>query len=574
MRIEILNAVLPCVVCATVTSFGGLTVRESPDVYNALRADGMGLVPQPEKGRTIRGADGVSLSGTDVVFWADGVPAGGEDAVAELRLSIADARRANARIHFGDLYLGLCGANGKMYVKGGLIFCDAARHVARMDAPPAVREGCPFDVRIERQNGMVSAEVAGKRLFNVRDFRPSLGAVGIEPGRGTVKVERFELGAQKFASRRAEIRGNKALRAFAAAYPVVDLSADKSLDHIVAAGTPEVYQGHPSSVVTGDGRIIAVWSIEHGGPAGQGAESADGGRTWTRIDERFPAGFKLHVDCPSIYRLIGPDGKARLWVWSQSKMFPGTTARNHYNRDYSQSMPSIMSEDEGLTWKEMPPLGGERFRCKMAFTSVVRLKDGSYMAVFHRDPPNRERSPLVVLSTISKDGGFTWSDPAVICQKKFRDPCEPYVFRSPDGEELCCIMRENLHVGNSLMIFSHDEGRTWSEPEETPWALTGDRHQGIVLRDGRLMIVFRDTAYASPTWGHFLAWVGPYGALRTKRAEGTYRIKLMHSHDGSDCGYPGIAQLPDGKIMALTYVKYEPGRNRQSVVAKIFDLPR
>ena len=50
MRIEILNAVLPCVVCATVTSFGGLTVRESPDVYNALRADGMGLVPQPEKG--------------------------------------------------------------------------------------------------------------------------------------------------------------------------------------------------------------------------------------------------------------------------------------------------------------------------------------------------------------------------------------------------------------------------------------------------------------------------------------------------------------------------------------------
>ena len=183
-------------------------------------------------------------------------------------------------------------------------------------------------------------------------------------------------------------------------------------------------------------------------------------------------------------------------------MFPGTTARNHYNRDYSQSMHSIMSEDEGLTWKEMPPLGGERFRCKMAFTSVVRLKDGSYMAVFHRDPPNRERSPLVVLSTISKDGGFTWSDPAVICQKKFRDPCEPYVFRSPDGEELCCIMRENLHVGNSLMIFSHDEGRTWSEPEETPWALTGDRHQGIVLRDGRLMIVFRDTAYASPTWGH------------------------------------------------------------------------
>ena len=572
-RMKILFVVLFHFACMVVLPLFALTVHESPDVYNALRLDGSGIISEPAGHIPICCTNGMSLTGPNVVYWADGVPSGGDDIVVELRLSITDARKADVRLHFGDLYFGLCGNNGKMYVKRGLIFCDVARDVAKLDSPSEVTEGKSFAVKIERKSGIMSAEVSGQRIFSVRDFRPSLGAIGIEPGKGIVNVERFEIGAQAFASRRVEIQRSAALAEFARSYPVVDLSSDKSLDHVVAAGTPEVYQGHPTSVVTSDGRIIAVWSIEHGGPAGQGAESKDGGRTWMRIDDRFPLEFKLHVDCPSIYRLIGPDGKSRLWVWSQSKMYPGSTRKNHYNRDYSKSMPSIMSEDEGRTWREMPPLGGQRFRCKMAFTSIERLKDGSYIAVFHRDPPNKERSPLVVLATVSRDGGFSWSDPQIICRKAFRDPCEPCLFRSPDGKELCCICRENLHVGNSLMVFSCDEGRTWSEPEESPWALSGDRHQGIRLKDGRLMVVFRDKANESPTYGHFVAWVGAYEAIHTKRTDGTFRIKLLHSYDNDDCGYPGIAQLPDGKIMALTYVKYAPGRDRQSVIAKVFDLP-
>ena len=31
-----------------------------------------------------------------------------------------------------------------------------------------------------------------------------------------------------------------------------------------------------------------------------------------------------------------------------------------------------------------------------------------------------------------------------------KHPCEPYVFRSPDGDELCCIMRENRRSGTSI----------------------------------------------------------------------------------------------------------------------------
>ena len=351
-------------------------------------------------------------------------------------------------------------------------------------------------------------------------------------------------------------------------FPWVDLSGDKTKDVIVAEGRPDLYQGHPTTALLPDGRIIAVWCTPHGGWCGPAAESCDGGRTWTRIDDRFPEAFRRHVNCPSIYRLVGPDGKARLWVWSQVKMRPD--AKHHRDhRERGEAMPSVMSEDEGKTWKEMPALG-DAFRCVMAFSSVVRLKDGSYLGLFHRGPGGHDRVPLEVLQSVTKDGGFTWSEPQVVCAIDGKNPCEPYVFRSPDGGELCCLIRENTHTGCSLMMFSRDEGKTWSAAEDAPWALTGDRHQGVQLPDGRLVIVFRDMAPQSPTRGHFVAWVGPYAAIKSKETKGTYRVKLLHSYAGGDCGYPGIHLLPDGTVVATTYIKYWDDARKQSVVCTRF----
>ncbi len=350
--------------------------------------------------------------------------------------------------------------------------------------------------------------------------------------------------------------------------PVVDLSGDASRHAVIAAGTEKDYQGHPTTVLTPDGRIIAVWCTPHGGWCGPAAESADGGKTWTRIDGRFPEGFRRHVNCPSIYRLEGPDGKARIWTWSQVKMPPD--AKDHDDhRERGEPMPSVMSEDEGRTWREMSPLGA-KFRCVMAFASIVRLKDGSYLGMFHAGPDGADRPPLKVWQSVTRDGGFTWSDPVLVASVEGKNLCEPYVFRSPDGGELCCLMRENTHKGCSMMMFSQDDGRTWSVPEDSPWGLTGDRHQGVQLPDGRLVVAFRDMAPKSPTRGHFVAWVGPYAAIRSREKKGTYRIKLLHNYAGVDCGYPGIHLLPDGTIIATTYVKYWNDARQQSVVSTRF----
>ncbi|MFV0592219.1 MAG: sialidase family protein [Draconibacterium sp.] len=331
--------------------------------------------------------------------------------------------------------------------------------------------------------------------------------------------------------------------------PTIDISQDTIRQIVIAEGTEEVYQGHPTTVLMPDGKTMyCVWSIGHGGFAGPMAVSHNGGIMWKRMDDQLPEGFTKHKNCPSIYRLFDQKTeKERLWVFSAHP-----------------DMPRIMSEDGGETWKEIPPLG---FECVMTFSSVVRLKNGNYMGFYHR----RKGESLVVLQTKTEDGGMTWSEPKVIADVEGKKPCEPFVFWSSNQKELCCLMRENSHQGRSLMMFSKDEGKTWSDPVDTPWGLTGDRHKGLYTKDGRLVIAFRDKAINSPTNNHFVAWVGKYNDIK-KGKPGEYRIKLLHSFAGGDCGYPGMEILPDGTIIATTYIKYRKGNAKHSVVSTRFQI--
>lgn len=344
--------------------------------------------------------------------------------------------------------------------------------------------------------------------------------------------------------------------------PLLDLSGRKDSQMVVAAGTEEIYQGHPTTTLLPDGKtILCVWCVNHGGAAGPMARSDDGGLSWVRLDDSgiLPLGFKTHQNCPSIYRMTDPAGKERIWVFSAA-----------LGKRNGPGMPSIMSEDAGKTWKEMPPLG---FPCVMTFSSIVRLKDGRYLGLYHKGPDGKDKAPLEVLQTITADGGFTWSTPKVVAAVEGKNPCEPFVFRAPGATELCCLMRENTHKGRSLVMFSHDEGETWTTPTDTPWGLTGDRHAGVFTKDGRFVVAFRDQAIGSPTRGHFVAWVGTYEDLKNDKP-GQYRVKLLHSHakNVGDCGYPGVELLPDGTIVATTYLKYAPGPEKHSVVSTRFKL--
>ena len=124
----------------------------------------------------------------------------------------------------------------------------------------------------------------------------------------------------------------------------LDVSGDRARHVVVAQGTPETYNGHATLVRTKSGRMIAVWTINHGGTCGPAAESLDGGKTWTRIDGRFPAEWKNTRNCPAIFALEGKDGKERLFVFAVGRM------DKINNRGVE--MRHCVSEDDGLTWRK------------------------------------------------------------------------------------------------------------------------------------------------------------------------------------------------------------------------------
>ena len=360
-----------------------------------------------------------------------------------------------------------------------------------------------------------------------------------------------------------------------AAMRILDVSQETRRHVFLARATPEEYHAHPTTTMLADNRtILAVWNIGHGGHAGPMARSEDGGLTWRRMDDALPANYRNFKNCPSIYRITDPQGKERIWIFAARTLSDKESPREIPGR-LQGYMPRIVSEDDGRTWRELPPLGDRiamenPFRNVMTFSSIVRLKDGSSLGMFHRGSGLGEGGTLQVLQSVTRDGGFTWSTPVIAADGHQLDgklPCEPYVFRAPEGDELCCIMRENKRTGTSLMMFSRDEGKTWSKPVDTPWGLTGDRHHGIRLPDGRLVIVFRNSAPLASA--HFIAWVGTYEDIRRGRP-GQYRVSLLRTF--KDGFYPGIHLLPDGTIVATTYATYQKDDPGCSIVSVRFTI--
>ena len=335
--------------------------------------------------------------------------------------------------------------------------------------------------------------------------------------------------------------------------PTIDLAGETHRQVVVDREKGQ-YLGHPTTVLLEDNKtMIAVYPKGHGGGAIVMKRSDDGGLTWS---DRLPVpeNWATSQEVPTLYRTVGPDGRRRLIMFSG--LYPVRMAR---------------SEDDGRTWTPLEPIGD--FGGIVAMASCIRLADGSTMALFHDDgrfiqggtgkhrdsPAGKVTGAWTVYKTLSKDGGLAWSD-AMPIAKWTGGPhiCEPGAIRSPDGKEICVPLRENSRKFNSLVMFSRDEGATWTVPRQVPAALTGDRHVGRYAPDGRLVISFRDTTRASPTKGDWVMWVGTYDDIKEGR-EGQYRVRLMDNTKGGDCAYPALELLPDGTFVATTYGHWTEG---------------
>lgn len=337
----------------------------------------------------------------------------------------------------------------------------------------------------------------------------------------------------------------------------LDISGDTSRQVVVARGTDDVYQGHVTTVLLpGTQTIYAVWTIGHGGYCGPMKRSDDGGATWTSLLS-VPPSWKTVKNCPAIYRLPDPGGNYRLFVFA--------------GHGPDGSMYQSVSNDAGKSWS--PMTSNHTGPNVMPFCTILPIEGGKRllgMSNTRRPGETKEKRSNVVTRSYSSDGGFTWSSWEIVLDSTGFKPCEPELIRSPDGKELLCLLRENQQR-RSWYMRSKNEGKTWSAPKLLPETLFGDRHQAKYSRDGRLVIVFRDTGKDSPARNHFVAWIGTYADI-LKGNPGQFRVKLLHSYKGGDCGYSGLERLPGDTFVATTYIKYRPGPEKNSVVSVRFSL--
>lgn len=343
--------------------------------------------------------------------------------------------------------------------------------------------------------------------------------------------------------------------------PTVDISGASDADDykrhvVVASGADgEANWQHPHMLLMPDGKTIyAVWTLGHGGTCGPMKRSDDGGLTWSGPLD-VPENWTSVRNCPTIHRLVDPQGKARLVVFARAR-----------DGNFSRSI----SEDGGRTWSPMKPSG---FSGVVPPMTVLAVEEGKKLLTWTHIN--------TVVQCESTDGGLTWRKPRrVIDTRRFPGafPCEPEVIRSPDGKQLLMLMRENSRRYNSLYAVSNDEGRTWSKPRELPAALTGDRHTAVYAKDGRLVVMFRNRRPVPesesngkkggiPVWsGLTAAWVGRYDDIIEGR-DGHYRVTLLPYG-----GYGQLERLPDGTIVAISYCRYRPDDKASSIITTRFKL--
>ncbi len=327
--------------------------------------------------------------------------------------------------------------------------------------------------------------------------------------------------------------------------PLIDLSDHYYRQTLVDYEAGQ-YLGHPTTVLLEDDKtMICVYPKGHGRGAIVMKRSTDAGLTWS---DRLvtPANWTTSKEVPTIHRVVDPQGKKRLILFSG--LYPVRMA---------------VSEDDGQTWCPLQKVGDWGGIVVMGCLTELKTGKGHYIAMFHDDgryfkEEGKAAGMFTLYKIFSNDGGLTWSFPEVVYQSDQIHLCEPGIIRSPDGRQLAVLLRENARRKNSHVIFSEDEGKTWSQPRELPGALTGDRHTGKYAPDGRLFISFRDTTFQSPTQGDWVGWVGTYEDLVEGR-EGQYRLRLMDNKHDWDCAYPGVEVRQDGTFVATTYGHWTAG---------------
>ena len=339
-------------------------------------------------------------------------------------------------------------------------------------------------------------------------------------------------------------------------------------------GTDRQYLGQPDMIRTRTGRLITAYPVGHGhGPIVMQI-SDNNGESWTEKTDT-PTSWRNSQETPTLYTLNMADGSERLMMITACPGWGTDHAGNRYGWNTSYS------DDNGKTWTEYEHFytqfsNGQDNPVVVGMASLIQLKDkeGNYiqkwMGVYH------EQTGFVnykTYLTFDDQGNQHWTEPVPYLAEhraieQRNQMCEIGMFRSPDGKRILGLARSQSHNNLSTLIYSDDEGETWSEPMDLQGALAGERHKAVYDPiSGRLVITFREIRYdlngnnrfdGGNDWraGDWVAWVGTYEDL-LEQNEGDYMITLSRDYAknryGGDTGYAGVVVLEDGTFIMDSY---------------------
>ncbi|HFU4116701.1 TPA: glycoside hydrolase domain-containing protein [Streptococcus suis] len=355
--------------------------------------------------------------------------------------------------------------------------------------------------------------------------------------------------------------------------PQYDLPENFKKDLEKSPNTNRQYLGQPDMLILKDDKtLITSYPIGHGhGPLVMQV-SKDNGLTWTEKTD-IPEDWAHSLETPTLYRLDMTDGSEKLIL---------ITAMPNWANNQTGGWKTSLSTDGGQTWSDYqgfhPNRNGQPHFTIVAMSSLIQLRDENgnnkdeWMGIFHDNSFTNYKTIL----SFDENGQQVWSSPEPLLApyreiERTAQMCEIGMFRVPNSNRIIGLVRSQSHQHSSLLIYSDDEGQTWSRPEALQGALQGERHKILVDPiSNKLLVTFREIildynqngAIENGDWmaGDWMAWVGSVEDL-LEQNEGEYRIRLAEdftkSAKSGDTGYTGMTVSKDGTFNLVSYGHFD-----------------
>lgn len=333
-------------------------------------------------------------------------------------------------------------------------------------------------------------------------------------------------------------------------------------------GTERQYLGQPDLVMLNDEKtLLSVYPIGHGAGELVLQISKDRGRTWNEVIDK-PESWRTSLETPTLYNLNKTTGEEIIILISGCPNWKGNT-----NGGWKTSL----SYDKGKTWEEFKTHhsvlhNNSKNFTNVAMASLIQLKNESgenidrWLGVYHNECFINYKTVL----SFDSNGEETWSSPVPMLDE-FRDIekrlkiCEVGLFRSPDERKIIALGRTQSHAHPSVILYSEDEGETWSKPSYLPEELHGERHKAIYdPRNNQLVITFREIfmSKSKKSWsaGNWVAWTGSFDQLMNNKS-GDCKITIAEdftqSPKAGDTGYAGIVADSKGNLILHSYGHFD-----------------